>query len=36
MKPIYIGADMHRNSTELAIEHNGKIIVCPPCLYDGR
>ena len=26
MKTYYIGADVHSNSTELAIEHNGKII----------
>lgn len=26
MKTYYIGADVHNNNTELAIEHNGKII----------
>jgi len=26
MKTYYIGADVHSNSTELAIEHNGKIV----------
>ena len=26
MKTYYIGADVHSNSTELAIEHNGSVI----------
>ena len=26
MKTYYIGTDVHSNSTELAIEHNGNII----------
>jgi len=26
MKTYYIGADVHSNSTELAIEHNGNIV----------
>ena len=26
MKTYYIGADVHSNSTELAIEHNGTIV----------
>jgi len=28
MKTYYVGADVHSNSTELAIEHNGNIVRC--------